>query len=129
MSFRPSSLALAGALLLSACAQTSGLQASDAQLHALESVRQSYESGQYADVTREVGLSVELQSAPTTQRVEALKLQAYSYCLLDDKQRCERSFSRLLALDPAFELPPNERHHPMWGPVFEQARQAAGERS
>lgn len=129
MSFRLSSLALTSALVLSACAHTPGQQASETQIQALESVRQSYDAGLYAEVAREVGLSVELQSAPVAQRVEALKLQAYSYCLLEDRQRCERSFSRLLALDPVYELPANERHHPMWGPVFEQARENAGGRS
>jgi hypothetical protein len=35
---------------------------------------------------------------------------------------CEDSFARILALDPAFELAPNEAGHPVWGPVFRHAQ-------
>ena len=127
MKLRLSCTSLAGILILSACAHTPGEQATASQELALEEVRQAYEEGSYSEVARQVGLSVELQSAPLPLRTEALKLQAYSYCLLEDIRRCERSFGRLLMLEPAFELPANERQHPMWGPPFERARMAMQE--
>jgi len=116
---------MTASLFLAACAHQTGggsETATPAQEQAMEQVRSDYEAGRYADVARQVGLSVDLQTSPREMHIEALKLQAFSYCLLQEKSRCERSFSRLLARYPDYELPPAERSHPMWGPVYEQAK-------
>jgi hypothetical protein len=99
-----------------------GPAVTQAQSHAIEDLRLAYEAGRYAEVAQRVGLSVDLQTAPPTLHVEALKLQAFSYCLLNDAGRCKQSFNRLLKRYPTFDLAATESQHPMWGPVFQRAK-------
>ena len=116
---------LLASLLLSACAGPS-VQESAAQRQALSALEQDYNAGHYQQVAQTVGLSVELQTAPPSIQVPALKLQAFSYCLLKNTVQCKRSFEKLLQRYPDFDLPEAERSHPMWGPVFKQAKEEAG---
>ncbi|CAM3855281.1 Type VI secretion protein [Bordetella bronchialis] len=108
------------ALAASGCATTS-----PAARQALQTVRDQYMAGDYGAVIRTVATSETLAAAPDDTRVEALKLQAYSYCLTRYTRLCEDGFLRILRIEPSFRLPANESGHPMWGPVFEHARQAA----
>ncbi|RTZ41548.1 hypothetical protein EKL30_13320 [Candidimonas sp. SYP-B2681] len=119
---------IATCLNLVSCAQRpiDGPAVTRAQSQAIEEVRLAYEAGRYAEVAQRVGLSVDLQTAPPALHLEALKLQAFSYCLLNDTGRCKQSFNRLLNRYPTFDLAAAERQHPMWGPVFQQAKVDAG---
>lgn len=92
---------------------------------AITQVREYYSNGQYGSVIRTVATSGELASAPTSMRIEAYKLQAFSYCVRDFPQLCEDTFVRILQLDPSFTLAPNEAGHPQWGPVFQSAQARA----
>lgn len=92
----------------------------------MSQVREYYSSGQYGSVIRTVATSGELASAPTPMRIEAFKLQAFSYCVRDFAQLCEDTFVRILQLDSSFALAPNEAGHPQWGPVFQSAQARAG---
>lgn len=120
----------ATALVMSGCASmaTQEQTATPAQKEAFEQIKASYDAGQYAQTAQQVGLSVDLQTAPRDMHIEALKLQAFSYCLLKDTSRCKRSFDRLVQRYPEYDLPAAEKQHPMWGPVFEQAK-AQGKQS
>lgn len=120
--------ALLVSLVLSACAHGphDPAAATPAQKEALASLEQDYNAGNYANVAQTVGLSVELQSAPPSVQIPALKLQAFSYCLQNNTIQCKRSFERLLQRYPDFELAETERSHPMWGPVFTEAKNHAG---
>src|SRR3546814_3467778 len=94
---------LLAALVLSACAQgphDPAAAATPAQKEALASLEQDYNAGNYANVAQTVGLSVELQSAPPSVQIPALKLQAFSYCLQSNTIQCRRSFDRLLQRHP-----------------------------
>ncbi len=91
----------------------------------LQSVQEKYGSGQYGEVIRSVATSDEIAAAPTSVRIPAYKLQAFSYCISKYTQLCEESFARILRLDPAFELAPNEAGHPIWGPAFQRAKSQA----
>lgn len=106
--------------LLAACASTPSPQAIDA----LQQVRDEYAASRFGAVIRTVATSDALATAPRPMRVEALKLQAFSYCVTDYRELCEDSFIRILQLQPSFQLAPNEIGHPQWGPAF-QAAQAA----
>lgn len=88
----------------------------------LQQVRDQYSAGRYGEVIRQVAKSDELASSSKAVRIEAYKLQAFSYCVSRYAQLCEDSFARILLLDPAFELAPNEAGHPVWGPVFQRAK-------
>ncbi|NYT86481.1 TssQ family T6SS-associated lipoprotein [Pollutimonas harenae] len=120
--------ALLAALLVSACAHgpDTSTAATPAQKEALAALEQDYNAGNYAQVAQTVGLSVELQSAPPSIQIPALKLQAFSYCLQNNTVQCRRSFDRLLQRYPDFELAETESSHPMWGPVFTEAKNHAG---
>lgn len=124
--------ALAACIALSACALDSthsDKAATPAQKQALAELEQDYNAGHYADVAQTVGLSVDLQSAPPAVHIPAMKLQAFSYCLENKTAQCKRSFDRLLQRYPGFDLEPSERDHPLWGPVFSEARADADKAS
>jgi hypothetical protein len=57
--------------------------------------------------------------------VTALKYTAFSYCVTSRPAQCRQAFDRALRLDPSFDLAPGEHGHPLWGPVFTKAKQAA----
>ncbi|MFD4836157.1 TssQ family T6SS-associated lipoprotein [Achromobacter sp. NPDC058515] len=105
---------------LAACASAPSPQAADA----LQQVRDEYAASRFGAVVRTVATSDALDTAPTPVRVEALKLQAFSYCVTGYRQLCEDSFVRILQLQPSFELAPNETGHPQWGPAFQSAKAA-----
>jgi hypothetical protein len=126
--FRLAALSLA--VVLAACttppAATPSGPPSQAALDALARVRQAYLAGKYGDVIRGVATSDALAEAPAQIRVEAWKLQAFSYCVTGYRVLCEEDFARILQLDPKFELAPAEIGHPLWGPAFQQAKAAQG---
>jgi hypothetical protein len=95
-----------------------------AALEQLQQVRDKYLAGKYGDVIRSVATSNELAAAPASVRVEALKLQAFSYCVSNYRELCEDGFLRILQIDPSFELAPGEQGHPQWGPAFRSAKTA-----
>ena len=88
-------------------------------------MRDQYSAGHYGEVIRGVARSDELAASSKAVRIEAYKLQAFSYCVSRYAQLCEDSFSRILQIDPNFELAPNEAGHPVWGPVFQRAKSQA----
>jgi len=64
----------------------------------------------------------EIQSANAATRTSALKYTAFSYCVTQRPTQCRQAFDRALRLDADFALAPGEEGHPMWGPVFDKAR-------
>ncbi|MFC4279073.1 TssQ family T6SS-associated lipoprotein [Achromobacter aloeverae] len=104
--------------------QPQGTPPTQAALDALQRVRDQYQAGHYGEVIRGVATSADLAGAPTAIQVEAIKLQAFSYCVSNYRKLCEDSFLRILQIDPSFELAPNEQGHPQWGPVFRSAKAA-----
>ncbi|ARP97120.1 TssQ family T6SS-associated lipoprotein [Bordetella genomosp. 13] len=96
-----------------------------AALEALQKVRAQYAEGSYGEVIRRVATSDELAASSRAVRIEAYKLQAFSYCVSNYAQLCEDAFVRILRIDPAYTLAPNEAGHPTWGPVFRNAQRKA----
>jgi hypothetical protein len=68
----------------------------------------------------------DLNNGPLATRLSALKYTAFSYCVTSRPVQCRQAFDRALRLDPSFDLAPGEHGHPLWGPVFTKAKQAAG---
>lgn len=93
-----------------------------AALDQLQQVRDAYGAGKYGEVIRSVATSNELAAAPPVVLTEALKLQAFSYCVSGYQKLCEDDFVRILAIDPSFELAPAEQGHPKWGPAYRGAK-------
>jgi hypothetical protein len=67
----------------------------------------------------------DVNNGPLATRLTALKYQAFSYCVTSRPAPCRQAFDRALRLDPGFDLAPGEHGHPLWGPVFTKAKQAA----
>jgi hypothetical protein len=113
--------------LLSGCAGINIAEAppSPAAQAALARIQEQYSAGQYGAVIRSVATSDEIQSAPDSLKIEAYKLQAFSYCVRDYPQLCEETFVRILQMDSDFALAPAEAGHPQWGPVFDAAKAKA----
>jgi hypothetical protein len=70
----------------------------------------------------------DVNNGPQAARLEALKYTAFSYCVTSRPGPCREAFDKALRLDPSFDLAPGEHGHPLWGPVFTKAKQAAGPR-
>ncbi|ARP78326.1 TssQ family T6SS-associated lipoprotein [Bordetella genomosp. 6] len=128
MTLRFHAALLGCAILLAGCAGPAAEHAGDATggqaERELRQIRQSYSAGAYGDVIRQVAHADALAQAPQAMRIEAWKLQAFSYCVTDHQVLCEAGFRRILQADRTFMLEPNEAGHPQWGPVFERARAA-----
>lgn len=126
MKIRLLSSLLGAAMVLAGCVGTSSLKpespATPEALTQLQQVRDTYGAGRYGEVIRTVATSDTLASSTKAVRIEAYKLQAFSYCVSRYAQLCEDSFVRILTLDPSFELAANEAGHPSWGPAFQRAR-------
>ena len=89
----------------------------------LEGIR-FYDNGDYKDAIVKFS-APEIEAAPTVFRVEALKYTAFSYCVVENYARCRQAFDQALSIDADFELLASESGHPMWGPVFKEAKVAS----
>ncbi|MDR2155025.1 MAG: TssQ family T6SS-associated lipoprotein [Burkholderiaceae bacterium] len=91
----------------------------------LERAQKAYDEGDYSRTlaTLQSSTSVFASADPAT-RQEALKLEAFTYCVSRQVSECEAQFVKLLTAFPEFTLSVAERNHPVWGPAFEKARLA-----
>lgn len=92
----------------------------------LQRARTSYDAGDYKRtlvILRSDGASP-FAAADRNTRLEAMKLEAFSYCLVDQIQECRNQFLAILRAYPSFELSVAERSHPAWGPAFDWAKRA-----
>lgn len=83
-----------------------------------------YNEGDYNGAIKRLGAR-DLNNGPLATRLAALKYTAFSYCVTSRPVQCRQAFDRALRLDPSFDLAPGEHGHPLWGPVFTKAKQAA----
>lgn len=83
-----------------------------------------YDNGDYQKAISKLSELVS-QEVPLAIRVEALKYIAFSYCVMERYPECRHAFDSALKIDADFELGPSEGGHPMWGPIFEQAKVAS----
>jgi len=82
---------------------------------------QFYDNGEYAAAIKKFQ-SPELFKAWPELRVRSLKYLAFSYCVTNQLQACQKAFYDALQIDPQFKLRPEEKDHPIWGPVFQKAQ-------
>jgi Tfp pilus assembly protein PilF len=89
----------------------------------LEGIR-LYERGDFKAAIATLNVRA-MQAAPDAIRLEALKYTAFSYCVMENYAACRHAFDQSLAIDRDFDLRKSERSHPMWGPVFDDAKTAS----
>lgn len=90
----------------------------------LERAQQAYDEGDYAkaiSTLKSGGVSVFEGAEPAT-RLDAMKLEAFSYCVANQVPECRAQFRKILDVFPSFDLNVAERKHPVWGPAFEAAK-------
>lgn len=83
-----------------------------------------YNEGDFDGAIRRLSAR-DLNNGPLATRLTAIKYTAFSYCVTGRPTQCRQSFDKALRLDPSFDLDPGEQGHPLWGPVFAKAKQAA----
>jgi hypothetical protein len=83
-----------------------------------------YNDGDFNGAIRRLGAR-DVNNGPLATRLAALKYTAFSYCVTARPAQCRQAFDKALRLDPSFDLAPGEHGHPLWGPVFTKAKQAA----
>ncbi|WP_230411299.1 TssQ family T6SS-associated lipoprotein [Collimonas humicola] len=83
-----------------------------------------YNKGSYSAAIKRLANGQDIWSAEPSFQTEALKYMAFSYCVTSRRKLCKQQFEKALKLDPAFDLAPGEQGHPLWGPVFIQAKRA-----
>jgi len=84
---------------------------------------EAYNNGDYNGAIRKLGAQDIARSSKATQ-LSAIKYTAFSYCVSGRPRQCRQQFDKALKLDPSFELETGEDGHPLWGPVFAQAKKA-----
>jgi tetratricopeptide (TPR) repeat protein len=81
-----------------------------------------YNEGDFNGAIKRLNSNDIRASSPVRTRVEALKYTAFSYCVTSRPKQCEQAFEKALKIDPDFTLESGEQGHPLWGPVFERAK-------
>lgn len=89
---------------------------------ALAKAQRFYDAGEFEAVVSLLNGNKEIGVADVKTQVQAHKLLAFVYGATGRPALCYTEFSRVLALDPAFQLTPAERSHPTWGRMYELAR-------
>lgn len=94
-----------------------------ADAQALKEGTALYNEGDYNGAIKKLGAaSVIWNGQNKALQVSALKIMAFSYCVSGRQALCKQQFERALKIDPGFDLLPSEIGHPLWGPVFLQAK-------
>jgi hypothetical protein len=82
---------------------------------------EAYNRGEYQGAIRRL-TAPEIAAGEKPVQLNALKYAAFSYCLTKRQTLCRQQFDKAFKLDPAFDLAPGEKGHPLWTPAFEQAK-------
>lgn len=88
----------------------------------------SYENGQYPDATKHLQNALNSGLTFKSDRVMAYKYLAFVYCASERKKQCKSAFKDALEINPDLELSAAEAGHPLWGPVFREARAEQNQR-
>jgi Flp pilus assembly protein TadD len=83
-----------------------------------------YDRGDYAAAITKLTAVADASTTSTAVQVTAHKYLAFAYCVTNRAALCRTHFTKALTLDPKFDLEASEKGHPLWGPVFDQAKKA-----
>nr|WP_232477764.1 TssQ family T6SS-associated lipoprotein [Caballeronia calidae] len=88
----------------------------------VDGARAAYDASDYNRTIAMLSRDPDIDSARVDTQIAAHKLLAFSYCVTNRITQCRAEFSKILDLNPRFDLSPAEKGHPTWGPAFEAAR-------
>jgi hypothetical protein len=114
---------VAGPVRASAAAPGAAAPVVPASLSPLDEGIALYDKGDYNGAIKKLA-AVNVPAAPKATQLAALKYTAFSYCLTNRQTLCRQQFDKALKIDPAFDLEPGEKGHPLWGPVFAKVKKA-----
>lgn len=83
-----------------------------------------YEKGDFKGAIRKLQGARDSFADNSTGMQQSLKYLAFSYCVTGQRSLCKAQFVGLLKIAPEFQLSRAESGHPLWGPVFKEARAA-----
>ncbi|WP_394779121.1 TssQ family T6SS-associated lipoprotein [Undibacterium sp.] len=89
---------------------------------ALTEGRDLYDKGDFNGAIKKLSGSPDIWTADKSLQLSALKTMAFSYCVSSRQTLCRQQFEKALKMDASFDLEPGEKQHPLWAPVFEQAK-------
>ncbi len=81
-----------------------------------------YEKGDYKGAIRKLQSAKDAALDASAIQQNSLKYLAFSYCVTGQKSLCKVQFVSLLKMTPEFQLSRAEAGHPLWGPVFKEAK-------
>jgi hypothetical protein len=81
-----------------------------------------YDKGDFKGAIRKLVTVRDSTDVAPTIKQNTLRLLAFSYCVTSQRALCKNQFSTLLSIAPDFELSRGEAGHPLWGPVFKEAK-------
>lgn len=83
-----------------------------------------FNNGDYNGAIKRLSTASEIWAGGVEQAIqlEALKYTAFSYCVTSRQTLCKAQFEKALKLNPAFDLAPGEKGHPLWGPIFDRVK-------
>lgn len=89
-----------------------------------------YDAGDFNGAIKRLLGAKEIWDDATTadalpNKLAAHKTIAFSYCVTNRRTQCRKHFVDAIKLDPAFNLEPTEKTHPVWGPEFVRAQRQA----
>jgi len=83
---------------------------------------QSYEDAEYEIAARNFRSALKRGLRTPRDKAQAYKYLAFLACTSGRMKSCRAEFRNALQADPRFELAPAETGHPIWGPVFRDAK-------
>lgn len=92
-----------------------------AQIELRRGIR-SYEDAEYETAARNFRSALDRGLKHPGDKAKAYKYLAFVACTSGRMKSCHAEFRNALQADPRFELAPAEAGHPIWGPVFRNAR-------
>ncbi len=85
----------------------------------------AYDDGDYKKARLALQGALNQGLSGTHAKVKAYKYLAFVACAEGQRNQCKSHFQRAFAIDPQFHLTKAEAGHPVWGPVFLEARAEA----
>ena len=82
---------------------------------------ENYEDGKYGEASTALQRALD-SGLNNSDKVKAHKYLAFVHCASGREKQCRDEFGRALDINPALELEPAESGHPIWGPVFRNAK-------
>ena len=81
-----------------------------------------YDNGDFKGAIKKLQAARDAFNDTSTNMQDSLKYLAFSYCVTGQRAMCKAQFVALLKISPEFVLSRAEVGHPLWGPVFKEAR-------